>query len=131
MDYPSYEFLIELHTHLMRDRWHETYFGPARPELLKSALFRPRHAAWYEKADGIRQAAYLFHGILMNHGFAQGNKRTAYAITEWFLWQNHLGQLLAGDNETVEMCYATENEKWSVDQVDAWLRAHVQTPRER
>ena len=57
MDYPAYEFLVELHTHLMRDRWHETYYGPTRPELLKSALFRPRHAAWYEKADGIRQAA--------------------------------------------------------------------------
>ena len=34
VDYPSYEFLVELHTHLMRDRWHETYYGPTRPVLL-------------------------------------------------------------------------------------------------
>jgi prophage maintenance system killer protein len=84
--YPGYDFLLELHVYLMRDAWHEVYYGPTRPELLQSALARPRQAAYYEEADGIRQAAYLFHGILMNHGFAQGNKRTAYALLEWFLW---------------------------------------------
>jgi prophage maintenance system killer protein len=70
MNYPGYDFLIQLHVFLMRDIWHETYYGPTRPELLTSALARPMHAAHYEAADGIRQAAYLFHGILMNHGFA-------------------------------------------------------------
>lgn len=124
--YPSYEFLIEFHLHLMRDTWHETFYGPTRPELLQSALLRPRFAAHYESADGIRQAAYLFHGILMNHGFAQGNKRTAYAITEWFLWENRLGQITADDDEIVAMCYAAENDKWSVDQVAAWLRDHIE-----
>ena len=71
MDYPSYDFLVDLHVYLMRDVWKETYFGPARSELLMSALARPLHAACYEQADGIRQAAYLFHGIMMNHGFVQ------------------------------------------------------------
>lgn len=61
MEYPSYEFLIELHCYRMRNRWREPLYGPSRPELLQSALFRPRHAAHYEAADGIRQAAYLFH----------------------------------------------------------------------
>ena len=126
--YPSYEFLIELHLHLMCDTWHETFYGPTRPELLQSALFRPRFASYYESADGIRQAAYLFHGVLMNHGFAQGNKRTAYAITEWFLWENHLGTIKAGDNEIVTMCYAAENEKWSVNQVEAWIRQNITAP---
>src|SRR5262245_51659657 len=100
----------------MRDRWHETYYGAARPELLLSALARPFHAACYEQADGIRQAAYLFHGILMNHGFFQGNKRTAYAMLEWFISQNRLGTLDATDQDVIGFCYATENDKWSVDQ---------------
>ena len=113
----------------MRDVWQESYYGPTRPELLKSALFRPRHAAYYEAADGIRQAAYLIHGVLMNHGFAQGNKRTAYAITEWFEWQNRLGTLAASDEEVDEWCYATENQKLSVDQVEAWLRALLEEQR--
>jgi death-on-curing protein len=126
MDYPSYEFLVELHVYLMREVWKETYYGPTRPELLQSALARPWQAAYYEAADGIRQAAYLFQGILMNHGFAQGNKRTAYALTEWFLRQNHLGVIAAGDEAVVAFCLAAENEKWSVDQIEAWLRTNIQ-----
>lgn len=128
MDYPAYDFLIELHTYLMRDVWNETYYGPTQPELLRSALARPLQAAYYESADGVRQAGYLFQGILMNHGFAQGNKRTAYAMMEWFLWQNDLGRLAADDEEVVDFCYAAENEKWTVDQIEAWLRAHIQFP---
>ena len=61
MLYPSYEFVLELHEYLMRDLWGETFYGPCRPELLQSAIARPIHAACYEEADGLRQAAYLFH----------------------------------------------------------------------
>lgn len=125
MDYPTYDFLLELHVYLMRDVWKETYYGPSRPDLLHSALARPCQAAFYESADGIRQAAYLFQGILMNHGFVQGNKRTAYALTEWFLWQNQIGAITAGDSEIVAFCYAAENDQWTVDQIEAWLRANT------
>lgn len=128
MDYPAYDFLLELHVYLMRDVWQESYYGPTRPELLHSALARPKQAACYEAADGLRQSAYLFQGLLMNHGFAQGNKRTAYAVTEWFLWQNRLGTITGSDDEIVTFCYAAENEKWSVDQIEAWLRRHLQLP---
>ena len=125
MEYPTYEFLLELHEFLMRDVWKETYYGPIRPELLQSAIARPRHAAHYEQADGVRQAAYLFHGILMNHGFAQGNKRTAYTMLEWFLWRNGLGSITATDTEMADFCYAAENEKYTVDQIEAWLRSRL------
>jgi death-on-curing protein len=125
--YPTYEFLLELHTYLMRDVWHEGYFGPHRPELLQSALARPKQAAAYAGADGILQSAYLFHGLLMNHGFVQGNKRTAYAMLEWFLNANALGRIKATDDDVVAFCLIAENDKWSVEQVDAWLRSHVAT----
>ena len=61
----------------------------------------------------------------MNHGFVQGNKRTAYAITEWFLWRNGLGMIMASDAELISFCYTAENDKWSVDQLDEWLRSHI------
>ena len=125
MKYPTYSFLIELHTYLMQEVWHEVYYGPHRPELLESALARPKHAAAFTDADGILQSAYLFHGLLMNHGFVQGNKRTAYAMLEWFLRANALGRIKATDNEIVEFCLNAENDKWSVEQVDAWLRSNV------
>lgn len=125
MNYPTYEFLLELHLYLMRDIWQESYYGPHRPELLKSALARPRQAAAYADADGILQSSYLFHGLLMNHGFVQGNKRTAYAMLEWFLRSNGLGQITASDDEIVVFCLSAENDRWSVEQVEDWLRSNI------
>ncbi len=125
MRYPSYEFLLELHDYLMCDLWQETYYGPCWPGLLQSALARPIHAAIYEQADGLRQAAYLFQGLLLNHGFRQGNKRTAYAVLEWFLSVNALGTIVASDAEIVQFCLEAENYRWSIDDIESWLRANV------
>ena len=125
MHYLTYEELIALHMALMRDKMQETYFGVLNEGLLRSALTRPENAAHYEQADGIKQAAYLFQGLLMNHGFAQGNKRTAYMALEWFLERNSLGAIATSDESIIAMCYAAENEKWSVEQIDHWLREHV------
>jgi prophage maintenance system killer protein len=61
----------------------------------------------------------------MNHGFVQGNKRTAYAATRWFLWENRIATLTASHPEIIDFCYAAENQKWSVDQIDSWLRANL------
>jgi death-on-curing protein len=124
VEYLDIDGLVALHVYLMRDTWREPLYGPSRPELLESALFRPRQAAHYEAADGVRQAAYLFHGLLMNHGFVQGNKRTAYAALEWFLWRNRIIRIEAADDEIVAFCYSAENEKWPVDLIEAWLREH-------
>ena len=100
-------------------------FGPHRTELLESALVRPLHSSHYECADGIRQAAYLFQGRLMNHGFVQGNKRTAYAMLEWFLSVNRLGTIRTTDEAVVEVCLAAENGKWTIEEIDRWLRMNV------
>ncbi|MBI2477586.1 MAG: Fic family protein [Planctomycetia bacterium] len=127
MKYPTYEFLLELHTYLMRDVWHEEYYGPHRPELLESALARPRQAAAYGEAGALSQSAYLFHGLLMNHGFVQGNKRTAYATLEWFLHANQIAKINASDEAVVAFCLNAENEKWTVEQVEAWLRSNTAT----
>lgn len=55
----------------------------------------------------------------------QGNKRTAYAALEWFLRANALGRITATDDEVVKFCLSAENDKWSVEQVDAWLRSNI------
>jgi len=56
--YPGYDFLLELHVYLMRDVWHEVYYGPTRPELLQSALARPRKARGTVR--GWRSARFAF-----------------------------------------------------------------------
>ena len=127
MEYLSYEKLVAMHILAMRDHWHETYFGVSSPGLLQSALTRPQHASHYGAADGLRQAAYLFHGLLMNHGFVQGNKRTAWLALRWFLRRNRLAEITTAKQAIIDMVYRAENEKWSVDQIDSWLRENSAT----
>lgn len=56
--------------------------------LLESDLARPQNAAAYEEADFASQAATLLGGIVKNHPFVDGNKRTAYVVTQTFLRTN-------------------------------------------
>ena len=122
MEYLSYEKLIAMHVLAMREYWRETYFGVGNASLLRSAIARPQQAAHYEQADGIRQAAYLFQGLLMNHGFLQGNKRTAWLALRWFLRRNSIAEITATKQAIIDMCYSAENDKWPVERIDNWLR---------
>ena len=76
--------LFGFHLDLMRD-WNENRCGVDHRSLVESALARPRQAAAYENADIIRQAATLCFGLIKNHLWLGGNKRTATHITEAFL----------------------------------------------
>ena len=125
MKHLDYDTLLALHAHLMRELMGERFFGVLNENLLRSALARPVNAEAYEHADGLRPAAHLFHGLLTNHGFVQGNKRTAYLALEWFLWTNQLGEIRASDDQIVSMCLAAIRERWDIAAVETWLRGHV------
>ncbi len=57
--------------------------------LLDSALARPRQIAGYEpEADIVRLAAALSFGIVRNHPFVDGNKRTGFVVGVLFLELN-------------------------------------------
>lgn len=53
--------------------------------LLDSALARPRHRHAYGDPDACELAAAYGHGIIANHPFADGNKRTAFVTSVTFL----------------------------------------------
>lgn len=78
---------VMIHFRLMQ-RTGETRFGIDSRHLIESALARPRHTARYEDADIIRQAATLYFGLIKNHPWLGGNKRTATAIVDEFLFRN-------------------------------------------
>jgi death-on-curing protein len=63
--------------------------GVRTPELLESALARPKHLATYRRRLAIPQlaAAYAW-GILRNYPFVDGNKRLALASAVVFLELN-------------------------------------------
>lgn len=57
--------------------------------LLQSALARPRqHAAYAEGADLIYLAALATAGVVKNHPFVDGNKRTGFLLGVLFLELN-------------------------------------------
>jgi prophage maintenance system killer protein len=63
--YIDYIEAVDLHFALMK-LWGETRFGVDSRDLIESALARPKHAAIYENADLVRQAASLVFGLIKN-----------------------------------------------------------------
>lgn len=118
--YLTYAEAVTLHIMLMR-RLGETQFGAFDRPLVESALARPRHAAAFERADLIRQAATLCFGLIKNHPWLGGNKRTATILVDRFLHLNGI-ELRTTVTETVEMALAVEADRWGVDEIADWYR---------
>ena len=123
--YLDYIDAIDLHFALMKI-WGETRFGVENRDLIESALARPKHAAIYENADIIRQAATLVFGLIKNHPWTGGNKRTASFLMDEFLFRNGL-ELTATSKDLYEMSLAVESDKWKVDKIENWLRSRIKT----
>ena len=120
------EFLEAVENHFVLMLSHdEIRFGIDSRDLIESALARPKHAATYENADLIRQAATLCFGLVKNHPWLGGNKRTATFLTEIFLEMNGF-ELIATDEETYEMVLKVESDAWKVDEIENWLREKVE-----
>lgn len=122
-EYISVEEAIALHILLMRE-WREIRFGVDRRELLESALFRPRHAADLENADLIQQSATLCYGLIKNHPWLGGNKRTATYLMEVFLGINGM-TIKATNKEIVELALNVEADRAGVDAIESWLRDRI------
>lgn len=104
--------------------WREVRFGIDRKDLLESALNRPKQAANFEDADLIRQAATLCFGLVKNHPWFGGNKRTATFLMEIFLRKNEL-VFTATDEETFEMVLKVESDTWKTGEIESWLRERI------
>jgi death-on-curing protein len=106
---------------------------PLRDEgLLESALTRPRMAAWYEQADLIRQAALLAIGISQAQAFVDGNKRTAFAALDAFLWVNgweYLADPMELARRLEQVATPATDAATATDAFEAWLRDNV-APRD-
>ncbi len=108
--YLSYVEAVLRHIELMR-LLGETRFGVSDRSLIESALARPQQAARYEGADLIRQAATLCFGMIKNHPWIGGNKRTATTIIDEFLFRNGI-ELMITIKENIEMVLAVESDSW-------------------
>ena len=93
----------------------------SRP-LLQSALDRPRNRATYDvDADLFDMAAAYGYGIVKNHPFIDGNKRTAMLAMATFLIQNGV-VFDPDDDDAVETMVATANDTVNEASLARWLR---------
>ena len=121
--YIQYEEAVLIHFALMR-KLGEVRYGVDHRSLIESALARPQHAAIYEDADIIRQSATLLFGLIKNHPWLGGNKRTATTLLRRFLELNGY-QKNWTIAEQIELVLAVESDKWKVDEIEDWLRSRV------
>ena len=104
--------------------WHGGLDGIRDHGLLESTLARPRNLAAYGEPDLAALAASLGHGIVRNHPFLDGNKRTAFVAVEVFLLLN--GLTLAADDADCVLTMETLA-AGALGEADfaAWIRANV------
>lgn len=92
--------------------------------VVDSALARPRNLAVYGKPDAAALAAAYAFGLCSNHGFFDGNKRTAYVVAETFLDVN--GYMMnAPDEAVVSTMLAVASGDMPEEQLAKWFRANI------
>lgn len=122
--YLEFNEAVWLHFELMWD-WGETHIGIDRRELLDSALAHPKQAAHYANADIVSQAATLCFGLIKNHPWRGGNKRTATYLMRIFLRMNGF-DLNYEIEDMLEMVLTVEADKWKIVEIETWLRPRVE-----
>ena len=121
--YLTFAEAVLLHIELMQ-YWGETRCGVSSRLLIESALARPQQAAVYDNADLIKQAATLCFGLIKNHPWVGGNKRTATVLVQVFLLRNGM-KLNAVPSDLVMMAMAVEADQWNVEEVEIWMRQRI------
>lgn len=86
IDFHSRAFIEALHQEQLR--LHGGAAGICDSGLLDSALVRPLQKEAYGDPDIFDLAAAYLFGVLKNHPFVDGNKRTGLAAADLFLYFN-------------------------------------------
>jgi death-on-curing protein len=115
-----------LHVH---ERLIERFGGPSglRSEgALESAIARPQ--ATFEGEDLhpslAAKASALFHSLVTNHPFVDGNKRVAALAMELFLLVNG-SELVATDDELEEITVATASGRREAEEIAIWIEQRL------
>ena len=92
--------------------------------LLESALARPMNRASYGEPDIAELAALYALGVVRNHPFVDGNKRTSYVVLETFLELNG-ATFPISDEEAVVTVLRLAAGELTDDEFIAWVRANM------
>jgi death on curing protein len=93
--------------------------------LLESAIGRP-FTGYYRAIH--KKAAALVESLAKNHGFADGNKRTAFLIVDLFLYRSGYRLESRTDNVYVQLerfIVQIVRDRLSFDPIADWFAAHI------
>ncbi|BBO85887.1 death-on-curing protein [Desulfosarcina ovata subsp. sediminis] len=92
--------------------------------LLSSALTRPQNKEVYETPSVFDLAAAYAAGIIQNHPFVDGNKRTGFLAAYVFLGLNGW-DLVASEADAVGAVLALALREINEDHFSDWLKEHA------
>jgi death-on-curing protein len=100
--------------------------GVREPGLLESALARPKNLFAYSAQDAsiARIAASYARGIIANHPFVDGNKRTAFTASLTFLKLNGL-EVTATKEDRVLTFWSLAAGEMSEEQLALWFERNT------
>ena len=101
-------------------------FGIRDLGLIQSAIARPQATFGGEDLYPtiIDKAAALFHSLIFNHAFADGNKRTSLTSTARFLHLNGY-ELVVQNQELIDFPLRVENKHLDIEEIAKWLKEHT------
>lgn len=98
--------------------------------LIQSAIARPQASFSGEDLypTVLDKAAALFHSLIFNHAFVDGNKRTSMTATARFLYINGY-ELIIDKEEFISFPLRVENKHLSLEEISLWLKKHTAKSR--
>ena len=94
--------------------------------LLDSALHRPQNRLLYKDAGLFELAACYTAGIIQNHPFVDGNKRTGLIVGATFLEYNGY-RLIATEVDTTQVILAVAEGKLGEAELSLWFENSVES----
>lgn len=90
--------------------------------LIESAIARPYSG--YHRPIAAKAAA-LMHSVVGNHGFVDGNKRTAWLLTELLIDRSDYVLDIPDDEPIDNLVVAVANDEVDFDDLVAWFKERL------
>lgn len=114
--------------HEMQLARHGGLDGIRDKNAIESALARPKQLANYgePQPDAADLAAAYAYGIARNHGFSDGNKRTAWIVARVFLLDNNVNINFAA-LDAIHLMESVASSSLDEKQLAVWFRQAIAT----
>lgn len=120
MWFPTVEQIVQMHDEIIERTGGEP--GILHRGSIEAAIERARWGPFPTDGHLVERAALLMRGIVVDHPFVDGNKRTAFEVVETFCERNR-HRLAVAQEEIVEISVEVARGSRSVQELAAWLQA--------